>query len=115
MVGFFSILQIIWKHPKKIQLQSVTKYVGIACLLLGIWGIISCIINLDMLSEKILIWVTRLIVSIELATLGVLLRLIKKPDILFKSFLVTMSIIAIGLGLCQIIISAISWPYAIIY
>lgn len=114
-LGLFSIILLFASGEKKNKLQPVAKYGGIGCLLLGIWGIISCVIGLDMLPGQMLAWVTRLVVSLELATLGAMLALVKNQGVLFKSLLGTMSIIGVGLGICQIIVSVICWPQAIIY
>ena len=109
VLGLFSVYMVLMPQTKTEKLGEVQKYAGIAFAVLGLWGIIYCLLNLNLLTSGWMVgWITRIVVSVGLITLGVLSVLFGKLDKSMHLFVATMGIIAIGMGIWQIV-AGIIW------
>lgn len=124
LLGVLAAVAVFTPYGKNRRFVAIQIYLWILFTVIGAWGLIRSFTDMDLTAGTIALWVTRLVVSIDLVTLGIMM--IRKVYTERKTqgeeeggsmtkfsttnipFIGTMCIIAFGLGLWQIV-AAILW------
>lgn len=107
ILGAFTAYPVFSRGERPALFLDIKKYGGFAAALVGVWGITDCFLDIHTFREQAVPWLAQLVSALQLITLGILSGIEARLPKIMTPFLVTMGVIAFGLGICQIVAAAV--------